>query len=238
MAGDWIKLHRKLLEHPIMAHDGLCRLWIYCLMRANWKDSQWLVPGTLRMVDVPRGSFIAGRKALHTALYPKDDKREMQTPSESTVWRWLHALQGMGCLKLKNVDNRCSMVTICNYNTYQDDTSEIRTTDEQLADSRRTAGEQLVNTEEEGKKERRKEVNTGRFVPPTVDQVAEYCLERQNGIDPKAFVNHYETSGWMRGKAKVKDWKACVRTWESNNKAKPSADSKLFDDAEFSAWRP
>ena len=57
-----------------------------------------------------------------------------------------------------------------------------------------------------------------RFVPPSVDEVAEYCRERKNGINPQEFVAHYQANGWMRGKSKVKDWKACVRTWEASRK--------------------
>lgn len=57
-----------------------------------------------------------------------------------------------------------------------------------------------------------------RFAPPSVEQVRAYCLERGNSVDPQKFVDHYEASGWVRGKSKVKDWKACVRTWEGNQK--------------------
>lgn len=54
-----------------------------------------------------------------------------------------------------------------------------------------------------------------RFIPPTVGEVDEYCLERNNGIDPQEFIDYYETSGWKRkGNVPIKDWKACVRTWE------------------------
>lgn len=56
-----------------------------------------------------------------------------------------------------------------------------------------------------------------RFTPPTVDEVAAYCRERGNGVDAQRFVDFYTASGWMRGKTPVKDWKACVRTWEQNN---------------------
>ena len=56
-----------------------------------------------------------------------------------------------------------------------------------------------------------------RFLPPTTDQVAAYCKERGNKIDPEAFVDHYTATGWMRGKSKIKDWKACIRTWEKQN---------------------
>ena len=55
-----------------------------------------------------------------------------------------------------------------------------------------------------------------RFVPPTVAEVTEYCKERNNNVDPQRFVDYYEANGWMRGKNKIKDWKACVRTWERN----------------------
>jgi len=55
-----------------------------------------------------------------------------------------------------------------------------------------------------------------RFTAPTLDEVAEYCKERGNNVDPNRFIDHYEANGWMRGKTKIKCWKACVRTWEKN----------------------
>ena len=68
-----------------------------------------------------------------------------------------------------------------------------------------------------------------RFTPPTVDEVRDYCIERQNGIDPQRFVNHYQSNGWMVGRNKMKDWKAAVRTWEqremSSNRGKPAQKS-------------
>ena len=61
-----------------------------------------------------------------------------------------------------------------------------------------------------------------RFVPPTVEEVREYCDSRCNNVDPKKFVDHYTTNGWVRGKSetKIKCWKACVRTWEGSDKDK------------------
>lgn len=68
--------------------------------------------------------------------------------------------------------------------------------------------------------------NNKKFVPPSVDEVKKYCLERKNNVDPEAFVSFYESKGWMVGKNKMKDWKAAVRTWERSRssgtgKAKP-----------------
>lgn len=73
------------------------------------------------------------------------------------------------------------------------------------------------NTEEEAGKPPRAPA----FKPPTVEEVAAYCQERQNGIDPEAFVTFYEGTNWFRGKTKIKDWKACVRTWEKRDRETP-----------------
>lgn len=52
------------------------------------------------------------------------------------------------------------------------------------------------------------------FVKPTVEEVAEYCRERQNGIDATAFVAFYDSKNWMVGKSKMYDWRKAVITWE------------------------
>lgn len=64
------------------------------------------------------------------------------------------------------------------------------------------------------------------FKPPTVEEVAAYCQERQNGIDPQTFVDFYSASGWKRGNTKIKDWKACVRTWERRERETPPKERK------------
>lgn len=55
-----------------------------------------------------------------------------------------------------------------------------------------------------------------KFVKPSIDEIIEYCRERQNHVDPQKFYDHYESNGWMVGKNAMKDWKAAVRTWERN----------------------
>ena len=57
-----------------------------------------------------------------------------------------------------------------------------------------------------------------RFVKPTLEEVREYCLSRKNNIDAQQFIDFYESKGWKVGNQSMKDWKACVRTWEQRNK--------------------
>lgn len=56
------------------------------------------------------------------------------------------------------------------------------------------------------------------FKKPTLEQIQEYCKERNNNVNPESFYDFYESKDWMIGKNKMKDWKACVRTWEQRNK--------------------
>lgn len=55
-----------------------------------------------------------------------------------------------------------------------------------------------------------------KFVKPTVLEVQKYCEERGNQVDPQRFCDFYDSKGWRVGNTPMKDWRACVRTWEQN----------------------
>lgn len=57
------------------------------------------------------------------------------------------------------------------------------------------------------------------IIPPKIEWVKEYCLERKNDIDPGSFIDFYQSKGWLVGKTKMKDWEASIRTWEMTNKS-------------------
>ena len=60
-----------------------------------------------------------------------------------------------------------------------------------------------------------------RFEKPTLSQITQYCLERNNNVNAEQFYDYYESNGWKVGKNAMKDWKACVRTWERNGYDRP-----------------
>lgn len=75
--------------------------------------------------------------------------------------------------------------------------------------------------EKEKDKEKEKEKDNKRerkvFTPPTVEEVAEYCKERGNGIDPEYFVAYYENRKWeLSNGKKMANWHLAVVTWEKN----------------------
>jgi len=55
-----------------------------------------------------------------------------------------------------------------------------------------------------------------RFTKPTIEELVDYCNERNNDVDAEKFYDYYSSNGWKVGKNSMKDWKASVRTWEKN----------------------
>lgn len=64
-----------------------------------------------------------------------------------------------------------------------------------------------------------------RFVPPTLEEVMEYCSERKNNVDPKKFYEYYSVANWKDAKGNpVKNWKQkMIANWE---KDKPKEEEK------------
>lgn len=94
---------------------------------------------------------------------------------------------------------------------------------EQSANDVRTLCEQNYVEKEKDIEIEKESSKRTRFTPPTYDEVSAYCKERNNGIDPNRFIDWYQARGWKN----IKDWKACVRTWEKRDK--PAAtDNETF----------
>lgn len=68
--------------------------------------------------------------------------------------------------------------------------------------------------------EKDKKKTSPRFVPPTLDEIAEYCAEKGYNIDPERFFNYYESNGWMVGKTKMTKWKNALANWVKTEKEK------------------
>ncbi len=61
------------------------------------------------------------------------------------------------------------------------------------------------------------------FRAPTIEEVETYCKQRGNKVDPRRFVDFYESKGWMIGKNKMKSFEAAIRTWERDGKTVETA---------------
>jgi len=59
------------------------------------------------------------------------------------------------------------------------------------------------------------EVPTKNKAKGTLDECVCYAVSRQlPAADGEWFFDRMETVGWQLGKVKVKDWQACIRSWQ------------------------
>ena len=55
------------------------------------------------------------------------------------------------------------------------------------------------------------------FVPPTLEEIKEYCLKRKNNVNYIKFYNYYSSNKWKDSQDKqVGNWKLKVISWEGN----------------------
>ena len=70
-----------------------------------------------------------------------------------------------------------------------------------------------------------------RFEKPSISDIKQYCIERNNNVNAEQFFDYYESNGWKVGKNSMKDWKAAVRTWERSEYRKTNSKKNSKEDA-------
>jgi len=92
--------------------------------------------------------------------------------------------------------------------------------------------------ESRGETEKSRAENNKRFTPPTHNEAFDYFSEKGLSSSEQAnkFINFYEMKGWMVGKNKMKDWKAAIRNWISNNKSITPRNSQQPENWDDDNW--
>ena len=207
----YIKLHRSILNWEWYSDINTQAVFIYLLLNANWEDSRY------RGHLVPKGSLIAGRKKISEDL----------NISERNVRTSLEHLKSTNEIAIQPT-NRFSIITIVNWEKYQGFDLEVTNKVPNKMTNSRPTSDQQVTTYKEIKNIRNKENKNNIFTPPSLEDVQEYCKERNNNVDAETFISFYESKGWMVGKNKMKDWKTCVRTWERSRDNKKLTDTQIY----------
>lgn len=132
--------------------------------------------------------------------------------SYDSIRATLNELEQFGYLNRTQITDKGKFVDV-EYTIFEKPILEKPLTEKPITENQGQLNTNIINNLN-NKKENIKE----RFVKPTLEEVEEYCRERNNNVDAESFIDFYESKGWMVGKSKMKDWKACVRTWEKNHK--------------------
>lgn len=150
----YVKVWRKLLDSEISSY-GLDALGLFTvlLLRANWKKSRF------KGRDIPAGSLVTTTGGLAAEF----------GCSRSKIIRMLTSMSECGVLTFAGVDNRFTLLSICNYDRYQSCVMDDRTTDDttigQRSDNHRTTDprkDDSINNLGLSKKARREE---GKNIP-------------------------------------------------------------------------
>lgn len=211
----WIKLHRKTLDNPIVCKDAdHLAVWVYLLLKASHGTCTAIFKGEKIMLQP--GQLITGRLKIAADL----------SVNESKVKRILNAFKTDQQID-QQASNKNSLITILNWESYQ---KIDQHTDQQMTSERPTTDQQVTTNKNE-KNEKNEKNKT--FSPPTADEVTAYCREMGYKVNPDAFVDFYDSKGWMVGKNKMKDWKAAVRNWNRSQRQESTAKGKATKFSNF-----
>lgn len=210
----WIKLHRKLLENPIVLKDSdHLAVWMYLLLNATHREYDGIFKG--ERITLKPGQLITGRKSIASSL----------KINESKVQRILKSFEIEHQIE-QRASNQNRLITILNWDKYQRDEQQ----NEQRVNNERTTSEQRVNTNKNNKNENNeKNIESvlpspplrekKKFTPPTLEEVEEYATTRGRVDLAKRFFDYYNVGDWRDKDDKpVKNWKQKFITWESRPK--------------------
>jgi hypothetical protein len=126
----WIKLHRKMLDNPVVWKDSdHLAVWIYLLLNATHKDMDVLFKN--KRITLKPGQLITGRKSIASQL----------SISDSKVKRVLLAFESDQQIDRQR-SNKNSLITILNWCEYQQNDQQ----NDQQVTSKRPASDQQVTT--------------------------------------------------------------------------------------------
>ena len=101
-----ITIERKILNWEWYTDQNVFHLFMYFLLKANWKDSNW------RGIKICRGQLITGRMKISTDT----------GLTERQIRTCMDKLKSTNEITVKST-SKYSVITICKYDSYQDKTS-------------------------------------------------------------------------------------------------------------------
>lgn len=131
----WVKLHRKMLDNPIIMKDAEhLAVWMYLLLNATHAEYPALFKG--KKITLQPGQLITGRKSIASTL----------CVSESKVTRILSAFESEQQIE-QLTSNKNRLISVVNWDKYQIFDQQ----NEQQMNNNWTTTEQQVNTNKKNK---------------------------------------------------------------------------------------
>ena len=205
MSGGWIKLYWSIKESIVYSNATTFALFGHILL------------GTARRRNILHNGMTmeAGQCLISTEWVAK-----WMGKSSRTVRRHIDALERDGVIKVLKRDRNGTLVSVCNWDTYQNSKGEgVR---EMQANVSETSAERQRNdTQTESPKipkspKSPKRGEPKRFRPPTSQDLEKFCKSKEiSSACIEDFLDFYSSKGWRVGNSPMKDWQAAYRGWVS-----------------------
>lgn len=209
MAEAFIKIHKKMLKWEWYHDTNTFRLFMHCLLKANWQDCTW------RGVELKRGQFVTSLSKLSTET----------GLSVHQIRGSLDALKMTGELTSKTT-NKFRIITVNNWDKYQiggnqngKQTASKAATDKEYKNIRIKENNNTTNAREEDQKR----FGIYNNVLLTVSELNE--LMRLYPDDYKDMIENL--SMYMKSKGKIyDDHYATMMRWKHEDEQKDKTDSQ------------
>lgn len=215
----WVTLQRKFINWEWFDKPEMVQLFIYLLLSANYAETKW------RGRTIKRGQVMTSLRKLSFAT----------GLSERSVRTCLNRLKST-CEVTCEATNEYTIVTICNYDKYQDDVSRVDKQNDTRADKRATNERQATDTPLYIKQYNKKNNITISLSDEAREREEIFKIFfLKNFETPKAevdrFFDCYEAQGWVRSNGqKITDKIAAAKMWDQA-KGKGAGYPKPFIDA-------
>lgn len=157
----WIKLHRKMLENPVVCKDpDHVTVWVYLLLNATHKEYPAMFKG--KKIALLPGQLITGRKAIANDT----------GVNETKVWRILELFKSDQQIE-QQASNKNSLITIVNWDYYQNCEQQ---NEREMSDS--CAGnEQEMSTNKNVKKNKNVKNERNVYIASQTAEIIQYLNE-------------------------------------------------------------
>lgn len=215
----WIALHRQFATWEWFTDPAMVQLFIYLLLSATHDDTQW------RGIAIKRGQIITSLEKMSAAT-------GLSVRKIRTCINRLISTCEIAC----ETTNKYTIITICNYDKYQDreiesDTQNDTQADKQATNKRQTNDKQTTSPiifNNNNNNNNYNKISLCRARASAREGEREKVFKiffLKNFVDPlgevQRFYDNYEAQGWVRGNGQeITDVLAVARTWEPKEKEK------------------
>lgn len=146
----YVKLYRNLINNEIFQNEKLLKVFIWCILKANYKERSQIVGRN--HIKLKEGQFVFGRNkaALELSMAP------------STLWDYMQLLKNINVIDIES-NNKYSIVSVEKWTFYQTKDNICDSESDSNIDNKSTSNKQQINTnkkEYKVKNDKNKEIHS------------------------------------------------------------------------------